>query len=146
MAGGPGQVQAACERAVHALADGLDPTGSSGSLSEWASAATAAQRVIDTATAVQDAAIARLAAIEPELLDDGTWVESHRALGHIALDAPAILSGALTVSAVHAERRVRAAVHRAADGPTGTATDTCPTAASGTSAGEAWPRAAAGTH
>ena len=59
---------------------------------------------------MQDAAIARLAAIEPEYLEDGTVVESHRALGHVALDAPAILSGVLAVSAVHAERRVAAAV------------------------------------
>ena len=42
----------------------------------------------------------------------------------MALDAPAIVSGALTVSAVHAEPRVRAAVRLAADGPAGTSTET----------------------
>ena len=41
-------------------------------------------------------------------------VESHRGLGHVALDAPAIVSGVLAISAVHAERRVRAAVRLAA--------------------------------
>ena len=61
----------------------------------------------------------RLAAIEPEYLEDGTEVETHRALGHVALDAPAILSGVLSVSALHAERRVEAAVLLAADGPEG---------------------------
>ena len=82
------------------------------------------QQVIDTACAVQDAVIARLAAIEPAVLEDGTVVETHRALGHAALDAPAIVSGVLDVSAVHAESRVRAALALAADGPAGTATAT----------------------
>ena len=67
--------------------------------------------------AVQDAAIARLAAIEPEWLEDGTVVECHRGLGHVALDAPAIVSGVLATSAVHAQRRVRTAARLAADGP-----------------------------
>ena len=66
----------------------------------------------------------RLAAIEPEVLEDGTVVETHRALGHAALDTPAIVSGVLNVSAVHAERRVRAALRLAADGPAGTSTAT----------------------
>ena len=51
-------------------------------------------------------------------------VESHRAPGHVALDAPAIASGALSVSAAHAEHRVRAAVRLAADGPAGSSTAT----------------------
>ncbi|HSO65186.1 MAG TPA: HNH endonuclease signature motif containing protein, partial [Ornithinibacter sp.] len=54
----------------------------------------------------------------------GTVVETHRALGHVALDAPAIVSGVLSVSAVHAEGRVRTAVRLAADGPAGSVTDT----------------------
>ncbi len=83
-----------------------------------------AQRVIDVASAVQDAAIARLAAIEPEWLEDGTVVECHRGLGHVALDAPAIVSGVLATSAVHAQRRVRTAARLAADGPAGSATAT----------------------
>ena len=83
-----------------------------------------AQRVIDVASAVQDAAIARLAAIEPEFLEDGTVVEGHRGLGHVALDAPAIVSGVLATSAVHAQRRVRTAARLAADGPAGSATST----------------------
>ena len=41
----------------------------------------------------------------------------------MALDAPAILSGVLSVSALHAERRVEAAVLLAADGPEGSDTD-----------------------
>ena len=46
-------------------------------------------------------------------------VECHRGLGHVALDAPAIVSGVLSVSAVHAQRRVRTAARLAADGPPG---------------------------
>ena len=103
MAQGPAQVQQQCEAALVALSRAL-PGGSSvtGTRAEWAAVLVAAQRVVDVASAVQDAGIAQLAAIEPEYLEDGTEVESHRALGHMALDAPAIVSGALAVSAVHA--------------------------------------------
>ena len=65
----------------------------SGSRAEWAAVIGAAQRVMNVATAVQDAAIARLAAIEVEWLEDGTEVERDRGPGHVALDAPAIVSG-----------------------------------------------------
>ncbi|MEO7421426.1 MAG: hypothetical protein ABIU87_03410, partial [Ornithinibacter sp.] len=73
--------------------------------------------MIDVASAAQDAAIVALAAIEVEALEDGTYREGHRAPGHVALDAPAIVSGALCVSAVHAQARVRTAVRLVADGP-----------------------------
>ena len=121
---GPGEVEAAAGAAVAALTAVLEPSAVAGSRGQWASVAGSLQRVIDTATAAQDAAIARLAAIEPEYREDGTEVESHRALGHEALDAPAILSGVLAISAVHAQRRVRAAVRLAADGPGGARTET----------------------
>ncbi|WP_101397002.1 HNH endonuclease signature motif containing protein [Phycicoccus duodecadis] len=106
------------------LTDALCPSELRGSQEEWAQALGELQAVIDTATAAQDAAIVRLAAIEPEVLDDGEVIDTHRALGHVALDASAIVSGVLAVTAVHAERRVRAAVRLAADGPEGTATET----------------------
>ncbi len=124
MATGPVEVGAACEAALDELAGAFATTAVGGSREEWAAAIGAAQRVVDVATAAQDAAIVRLAAIEPEWLDDGTEVETHRALGHLALDAPSILSGVLSSTAVHAERRVRTAVHLAADGPTGSDTRT----------------------
>ncbi len=120
---GPREVQAAAGAAVAALSAVLAPSSVVGSRAEWASAVGSLQQVLDVATAVQDAAIVRLAAIEPEYLEDGTEVETHRALGHVALDAPAILSGVLSVSALHAERRVEAAVLLAADGPEGSDTD-----------------------
>ncbi len=119
---GPGEVQASADAAVAALSAALDPSAVTGTRAEWAGAVGSLQQVIDMATAAQDAAIVRLAAIEPEYLEDGTEVETHRAPGHVALDAPAIVSGVLSVSALHAERRVEAAVLLAADGPQGSGT------------------------
>ncbi len=124
MARGPVEVQAACEAALVELSGAFATSGVSGSREQWAGVLASAQRVIDVASAVQDAAIARLAAIEPEWLEDGTVVECHRGLGHVALDAPAIVSGVLSTSAVHAQRRVRTAARLAADGPAGSATAT----------------------
>ncbi len=117
----PEQVVAGADAAVAALTAVVVPSGVAGSRSQWAGVVGSLQRVIDVASAVQDAAIVRLAAIEAEYLEDGTEVECHRGLGHVALDAPAILSGVLAVSAVHAERRVAGAVSLAADGPPGSA-------------------------
>ncbi|NHA67217.1 HNH endonuclease signature motif containing protein [Phycicoccus flavus] len=97
---------------------------SSGSRDEWADALRELQSLVDTASAAQDAAMVRLAAVEPEVLETGEVVETHRAPGHVALDAPAIVSGVLCLTAVTAERRVRAAARLAADGPPGTATAT----------------------
>ncbi len=73
---------------------------------------------------MQHDAIVRLSAIESVALEDGSISETHRLPGHVALDAPAIVAGALEVSQVHAERRVRAAVRIAADGAPGTTTCT----------------------
>ena len=98
--------------------------GVNGTREEWAGAAARRSGWSTSASAVQDAAIARLAAIEPEFLEDGTVVECHGGWGTWRWTAPAIVSGALNVSAVHAERRVRTAVRLAADGPAGSATET----------------------
>ena len=81
-----------------------------GTRAEWATIVTACQSLTNTATAVQDVAITRLAAIEEEWLEDGMTTETRRAPGHIALDAPDIVAGALGVSHVHAQRRVGLAV------------------------------------
>ena len=95
-----------------------------GSRAEWAEVVTTAQRVINAAAALQDEAIVAVCSIEDEVLEDGTVVEGHRAAGHVALDGPAIVSGALNVSGLHAEHRVHAAVRLAADGPDGSDTAT----------------------
>jgi hypothetical protein len=121
---GPELVRAACDTALGDLARASDTSAVAGSREEWAGVIGCLQQVINAASAAQDAAMARLAAIEPEWLEDGTLVESHRGLGHVALDAPAIVSGVLACSAIHAERRVRTAVRLAGDGPAGSATET----------------------
>jgi hypothetical protein len=121
---GPVQVQAVVEVVLGELAGAFPTTQVTGSQAQWAAALGSLQQVIDTASAVQDAVIARLAAIEPVVLEDGTIAETHRALGHAALDTPAIVSGVLNVAPAHAESRVRAALALAADGPAGTATAT----------------------
>ena len=121
---GPSDVVDAVRRARDDLA-ALPAAGpGSGSREEWAHALGELQALANGVASMQDAAIAHLAAIEAEVDDSGEVVEVHRAPGHVALDAPAIVSGVLGVSAVHAERRVRAAVALAADGPEGTGTAT----------------------
>jgi hypothetical protein len=108
----------AVQRALDALVRRVS-TGQparAGSRAEWAGLVEQCQSLVNTATAVQDVAITRLAAIEEEWLEDGTTSETHRAPGHVALDAPDVVAGALGVSHVHAQRRVSLAVRLVADG------------------------------
>jgi hypothetical protein len=58
------------------------------STAEWLALVAMCQDVVNVATAAQDTAIARMAAIEREDAEDGTVVEVSRPLGHCALDAP----------------------------------------------------------
>ena len=95
-----------------------------GTQGAWVEVVRATQRLVNCASAVQDEAIVRLAAIELVEDDDGTIAQVHKTPGHVALDASVLVSFALEVSAVHAERRVRTAVRLAADGPAGTTTCT----------------------
>ena len=117
---GPQDVLDAVRVAREALSSVAEPSGVRGSREEWAAVAGELQSLVNVATAVQDAAIVRLAAVEPEWCEDGTLVEVHQPLGHGALDAPAVVSGVLNLTAVAAERRVRHALRTAADGPEGT--------------------------
>ncbi|MBM6401897.1 hypothetical protein [Phycicoccus sonneratiae] len=121
---GPQDVVELARRAAELLTPTLDTPPTAGTRAEWATALTGLASLASRVEAARDVALVRLAAIEPEVLDDGEVVEGHREPGHVALDAPAIVSGALCVGAVHAERLVRDAVHRAADGPEGTPTCT----------------------
>ena len=104
---GPTDVAAAARAARRVVEQVLSPAECVGSVEEWSAALAELQSLIDVAVAAQDEVIVRLAAIEPELLETGELVETHRALGHVSLDAPPIVSGVLNVTAVHAERRVR---------------------------------------
>ncbi|QKE85296.1 HNH endonuclease signature motif containing protein [Arthrobacter sp. NEB 688] len=117
-------VAAAAVEARALVAQVLSPTAVGGSVAGWAAALGELQSLADVVAAAQDEVVVRLSAIEPVALETGEVVETHRALGHVALDAPAVVSGVLAISAVHAERRVREAVRRAADGPEGTSTST----------------------
>ena len=123
-AGMPDEVLGALHAAEAALVTTPHPSPVHGTLAQWAEVVAVAQRVVNRAVAVQDEGMVALAAIEAEVLDDGTVVESHRAPGHVALDAPAIVSGALSLSSRHAEHRVRSAVRLAADAPAGSSTAT----------------------
>ena len=53
MARGPVEVQAACGRALAALADAFASSTATGSLEEWAAALGSLQRVVDVASAAQ---------------------------------------------------------------------------------------------
>ncbi len=112
---GPGEVLRVVDSARSALSALGEVSPVRGSRQEWSRVVGELQGLLNVATAAQDAAISRLAAVEGEWAEDGTLAEVHKAPGHVALDAPALVSGALTVSAAHAERRVRDAVRRAAD-------------------------------
>ena len=102
-------------RVTH-LADDIERVSGAWARPDLASALANCQGLINTLTAVQDVAITRLAAIEEEWLEDGLVVESRRAPGHIALDAPDVVAGALRVSHLQAQRRVRTAVRLVSDG------------------------------
>jgi hypothetical protein len=121
---GPASLTATVDAACDALAGGLSAVAASptapGTVAEWAAAMAALQRLLDVATAAQDVTICRLASIEVDQAEDGTLRERHRPPGHVSLDAAPVVSGVLGATSVHAERRVRAAVARVADGSPGT--------------------------
>ena len=104
-------VRRAMEGLAQHLGEGAAPAGSR---ALWADLITACQALVNTTTAVQHVAITRLVAIEEEWLEDGTTAEVYRAPGHVALDAPDIVAGALGVTHAHAQGRVAQAVRLAA--------------------------------
>ncbi|MBT9273372.1 hypothetical protein KMZ32_04695 [Phycicoccus sp. MAQZ13P-2] len=94
----PQDVLDAVRSAREALASVGPLAASSGSSAEWAKALGALRSLVDVATARQDEVLVRLSAIEPMVLDDGELVETHRAPGHVSLDAAAVVSGILHLS------------------------------------------------
>ena len=116
------EVLAAAERRP-----GLDPVGVADMWlsAQWAAVVAASQRVVNAACAVQDDAIASLAAIEP-----GRARGRHRGrrrtgpVGTSRWMQRRSCPGCWPCPRSHAERRVRAAVRMVADGPTGTETET----------------------
>ena len=101
---------------VTALAGVVDASATTSLRPELAEAVAGCQGLINMLTAVQDVAIAGVAAIEEEWAEDGLVVESRRVLGHVALDAPDVVAGALCVSHLQAQRRVSLAARLAAAG------------------------------
>ncbi|WP_392543415.1 DUF222 domain-containing protein [Oryzobacter telluris] len=123
-AAGSDELLAVLDDVAAALSTLTLPAVAVGGRDAWSDVVRTCQHIVNAATGVQDAAIVRLCAIEPDVLDDGEVVERHHAPGHVALDGPALVSSALDVTAVHAERRVRGAIRLTADGPAGTNTCT----------------------
>ena len=89
--GAPGELLEVLAAAEARLVSMPGASRTRGSRAQWAAVVAASQRVVNAACALQNDAIASLAAIEPAELEDGSEVETHRAAGHVALDAPAIV-------------------------------------------------------
>ena len=92
-------------------------TGAGASLAEWVGLVGACQEVLNVASAVQTVALAHVAAIEDVDREDGTVVEEFRGLGHQRLDAPALVSEPLGLSAAAAASRMEHAVDLASRHP-----------------------------
>lgn len=74
----------------------------------------AAQSIANTAAALQDLGLARLAATETEWAEDGTLAETTRRLGHLTIDAADLAAPALGATHGQAVRRMEQAVRVAA--------------------------------
>ncbi len=81
---------------------------------EWAELVTACQGMLNTLSAAQDAAIARMVAIEWVWAPDGSTAERVHAPGWVSLDGPDLVASTLSVSHQHAQARVDEAVALAA--------------------------------
>jgi hypothetical protein len=99
---------------VEVLAGAVDRSAGTGSRTDLVEVIGCCQGLINMLTAVQDVAIMNVAAIEEEWAEDGLVVESRRAPGHVALDAPDVVAGALCVSHLQAQKRVVLAARLAA--------------------------------
>ena len=91
--------------------------GAGHALDDWVGLVGECQAVANQVAALQILALARVASVEDVQLEDGTIVEQDRGLGHARLDAPALVSDLLGVSAAVATARVDTAVHLAARVP-----------------------------
>ncbi len=81
---------------------------------EWLSVVAHCQWLINTVTAVQDAAIAEAARRESRWCEDGTLGESVHGPGRVTLDAADVIAPVIGASHQQAERRVEQAVRLAA--------------------------------
>ncbi|WP_392544982.1 HNH endonuclease signature motif containing protein [Oryzobacter telluris] len=81
---------------------------------ELAGLIAAAQVLVNTTTALQDAAIAKLATVESDWAEDGTLIDVVRGAGHVALDTADLVAPCIGASHAQAQRRVDQAVRLAA--------------------------------
>ena len=84
------------------------------STEDWVGVVAECQQLVNALSGVQTMALARLAALEVVEPEDGTVLEQDRGLGHVRLDAAALVSDALGVSDAAAGSRVEHAVRVAA--------------------------------
>ena len=87
----------------------LDAPLPSAPLEEWVQVVGKTQVLINQLTALQTVAVAKVAATEEVLLEDGTLAQEPRPVGHTRLDAPGLVSDLLGVSDQVASRRVTSA-------------------------------------
>ena len=92
----------------------LAASGTARSRDEWLGVVGDCQALINTLTAVQDAAIAEAARREGVWCEDGTLGEAVHAPGRVALDAADLLAPVIGASHPQAQRRVEQAVRFAA--------------------------------
>lgn len=103
-------VSVGARRVVTALAE----PGSARGRDEWLVVVGDCQSLINTLTAVQDAAIAEVARRESDWCEDGTPGETVHGLGRVTLDAADLAAPVLGASHAQAQRRVEQAVRLAA--------------------------------
>jgi hypothetical protein len=86
------------------------PDGSDGSVERWVDLVGQCQEAINVLAAIQTVALARVAAIEDVVTEDGMIAEEFRGLGHQRLDAGALVAHQLGLTCSGATDRVAAAV------------------------------------
>ncbi len=105
---------AAVRLGAHRVATALADRGARRTREEWLAVVGDCQSLINTLTAVQDAAIAEAARRESVWCEDGTLGESVHASGRVTLDAADVLAPVVGASHSQAQRRVEQAVRLAA--------------------------------
>ena len=96
------------------VAAALAEPGSTRSRDGWLGVVGDCQALINTLTAVQDAAIAQAARRESVWCEDGTLGETAHAPGRVTLDAADLVAPVIGASHAQAQRRVEQAVRLAA--------------------------------
>ncbi len=110
----PGDAAAAVTLGARRVATALAEPGAGRSRGEWLTVVGDCQSLINTLTAVQDAAIAEAARRESVWCEDGTLGEAVHAPGRVTLDAADVIAPVIGATHQQAQRRVEQAVRLAA--------------------------------